>query len=69
MRAGERVGGRFLKWFGHLKAKGKELVDKKNVRLYPYRKSQERTTKQKAGRRILQVVNKQSPGKKCLFRR
>jgi len=46
------------------KAKGKELVDKKNVRLDPCRKSQERTTKQRTERRSLQVVNRQSPGKK-----
>jgi hypothetical protein len=46
------------------KAKGKELVDKKNVRLDPSRKSQERTTEQRAERIILQEVNKRSPGEK-----
>jgi transcription initiation factor TFIIIB Brf1 subunit/transcription initiation factor TFIIB len=58
------VGRRFFKGFGHLKGKRKKLMDKKNIQLDPSRKWQERTTKQKVKRRILQVVNKQSPGNK-----
>ena len=53
-RNGSRKSGqKILKVVWALKAKGKELVDKKNVQLDPSRKSLERTTKQRVERRIL----------------
>jgi hypothetical protein len=62
-RNGRRKGGqKILKAVWAFKAKGKELVDKKNVQLDFSRKSQERTTKKRVGRRILQVVKSKFPG-------